>query len=67
MSEQRLLDATQVAERLGIPRTAVWRLARDGSLPAVRLSPRRTRFTEHDVDRLIDRKTTTRPRTGGRS
>ena len=40
-----LLNAKQVAQLLGLPVSAVRALARSGSLPSLRLSPRRTRFT----------------------
>lgn len=64
-SSTALLTAAQVAERLGLPRQHVWKLARDGAIPVVRISPRTIRFHPDDLDLWIDRRTTTRPR--GRS
>ncbi len=63
--QERLLTVADVAERLSIHKQAVWQLAREGSIPCVRLSDRRLRFNPDDVERWIDRRTTTRPR-GGR-
>jgi excisionase family DNA binding protein len=50
---EKLLDAQQVSERLGIPKQSVWSLARQGLLPAVRISERRVRFRPEDLDRWV--------------
>jgi predicted DNA-binding transcriptional regulator AlpA len=57
-----LLDAAQVAERLGMPRTRVWELTRRGALPVVRISPRELRYRLEDLEAWINRRTTTRPK-----
>lgn len=48
----RLLTAEDVAERLRVPRTWVYRAAREGELPSVRCG-RYRRFDATDVDRWI--------------
>jgi excisionase family DNA binding protein len=48
----RLLTAEEVAELLSVPRTWVYRAARDGALPSVRCG-RYRRFDVSDVDRWI--------------
>lgn len=51
-----LMTADEVAERLQVPRTWVYRAAREGDLPSVRCG-RYRRFDADDVDRWIaDRK-----------
>jgi excisionase family DNA binding protein len=65
MTDQRvpqLLTVEQVAEQLSLNKQTVWALARNGQIPVVRISPRRLRFDPDDVQRWIDRRTTTRPR-----
>ena len=52
MSE-RLLDAKEVAERLGVPETWVRESARSGAMPSVRLG-RYVRFDLVDVEAWID-------------
>lgn len=37
MNGAALLTAEQLAERFQVPKSHVWRLARDGALPSVRL------------------------------
>ena len=49
-----LLTAEEVAARLRVPRTWVYRAARDGSLPSVRCG-RYRRFDAVDVDRWIQK------------
>ena len=49
----RLLTAEEVAELLSVPRTWVYRAAREGALPSVRCG-RYRRFDESDVDRWIN-------------
>jgi len=48
-----LLTADEVAERLRVPKTWVYRAAREGDLPSVRCG-RYRRFDERDVDSWID-------------
>lgn len=49
-----LLTAGDVAERLHVPRSWVYRAAREGDLPSVRCG-RYRRFDEGDVERWISR------------
>jgi excisionase family DNA binding protein len=49
-----LLTADEVAARLRVPRTWVYRAAREGTLPSVQCG-RYRRFDETDVDRWIGR------------
>lgn len=49
----QLLTAEQVAAQLGMKRDFVWRLARSGQLPAIRMSPRAVRFRASDVEEFI--------------
>lgn len=49
-----LLTADDVAERLRVPRSWVYRAAREGDLPSVRCG-RYRRFDEGDVERWISR------------
>jgi len=49
----RLVTADEVSEDLGISRKLVYRLAREGALPAVRLAGRSIRFDRDAVDAFI--------------
>jgi excisionase family DNA binding protein len=49
---ERLLTADEVAGRLKVPRSWVYRAAREGDLPSVRCG-RYRRFDEGDVERWI--------------
>ncbi len=49
-----LLTADDVAERLQVPRSWVYRAAREGDLPSVRCG-RYRRFDEGDVEQWINR------------
>lgn len=49
----RLLDASAVAERLGVPKTWVLESARSGAMPCVRLG-RYVRFDLADVEKWLD-------------
>lgn len=49
----RLLDAREVAERLGVPVSWVRESARSGAIPCVRLG-RYVRFDSRDVDATKD-------------
>ncbi len=51
----RLLTVRDLAERLRVTPTCVYRWLADGSLPALRLSKRCVRFRESDVLQLLDR------------
>jgi predicted DNA-binding transcriptional regulator AlpA len=48
---ERLRDADYVAERLGVPRSWVYRAARRGACP---LCGRYRRFAERDIERWIE-------------
>jgi excisionase family DNA binding protein len=62
MQERSLLTVAEVAERLSVHKQTVWQLAREGSIPCVRLSDRRLRFNPDDVEQYIERKTYYTPR-----
>lgn len=50
-----LLSAEEVRRYLGYKSVVtVYRLAADGRLPAVRLSPKAVRFRQEDVDRFVE-------------
>jgi excisionase family DNA binding protein len=50
----RLLTVRELAERLRVTPTCVYRWLADGSLPAIRFSKRCVRFRESDVQQLLD-------------
>ena len=50
---ERLLDAKEIAERLGVPETWVRESARSGAIPCVRLG-RYVRFDLADVEAWIE-------------
>lgn len=52
----KLLTVPQVAERLGIARVQAYELVSAGEIPAKRLSPRRIRISESDLQQWIDSK-----------
>ncbi len=56
----RLVDAAEIAGRLGVPKSWVLESARSGAIPHVRLG-RYVRFDEADVDRWLEE-----CKTGGR-
>jgi excisionase family DNA binding protein len=58
----QLLTAEQVAKRMAVSKQAVWELARESRIPVIRISDRRLRFHPEDVERWLDRRTTTVPR-----
>jgi excisionase family DNA binding protein len=49
----RLVTAVEIGARLGVPRSWVYRAARNGELPSVRCG-RYRRFDVEDVDRWIE-------------
>ena len=57
-----LLTAIQVAQLLSVPKTRVWSMSRRGEIPTVRLGPREVRYRPEDIEKLIARRTTSRPR-----
>lgn len=61
MSDDRLLTAAEVAERLGVPETWVYRAARSGKLPSVKLG-HYVRFRWSDVEAWLERETGRAPR-----
>lgn len=58
-----LLTAEEVATRLRVPKSWVYRAAREGDLPSVRCG-RYRRFDEGDVERWISRQKGTPARDG---
>jgi excisionase family DNA binding protein len=50
---EKLRDADYVAERLGVPRSWVYRAARRDALPSIRCG-RYRRFDERDIEHWID-------------
>jgi excisionase family DNA binding protein len=50
---ETLRTAEEIAKRLRVPKTWVYRAAREGNLPSVRCG-RYRRFDDRDVDRWID-------------
>jgi excisionase family DNA binding protein len=53
--EPRLLTARQVADRLQVNTQAVYRLTREGKLPAVKLSERTLRWSEKIIGDFVAR------------
>jgi len=43
------MDAVQLAEHLAISQQSVWRLAREGTIPSIRLGRRTMRFNVREV------------------
>lgn len=58
-SPDRLLQAQEVAERLGVPEAFVYQLARRRQLPSVRVGAKYVRFRQSELERYI------RHRSGG--
>jgi excisionase family DNA binding protein len=71
-AREEFLTARQLAEVLQVSETTVRRLARDGRIPCVRLTPRLVRFNLKAVCRALDgsdahqRKTRRSPEDDGR-
>jgi excisionase family DNA binding protein len=51
--EQPLLDATEAAELLHVPRSTVYELVRSRGLPHVRIGERGMRFTVSDLEEWV--------------
>ncbi len=51
--EDTLLSAEEIAERLNVSRSVVYRLASKGILPKVRVSSRLIRFRSSDVEAFL--------------
>ena len=49
-----LLTPEQVAKRLAVSRTTVWRLMKSGALPSVSIAGSIRRVDESDLDRWIE-------------
>jgi len=54
-TDRRLLSIAQAADALGVSRTTVWRLLRDGLLPFVELRPGRRRIPSAAVTEFARR------------
>lgn len=62
-----LLTPRQVAERLTLSRTTLWRLTRTGELPTpISLSERRVAYREADIASFLDRRETAPDKTRAR-
>jgi len=60
--ERRLLTVPEVSQILGVDRKSIYRMAREGDLPGIRLSrgPKaRWRFDRGDLDAAIQRRKVT--------
>lgn len=59
--EQPLLDATEAAELLRVPRSTVYELVRSRGLPHVRIGERGMRFTRSGLEEWVASHTYGRP------
>jgi excisionase family DNA binding protein len=59
---EQLLTVQQVAARLQVSRTTVYKLIRAGHLVAIHPAARKTRVRPSDLERFIDRHDTNRRR-----
>ncbi|MEI6135737.1 MAG: helix-turn-helix domain-containing protein [Desulfomonile sp.] len=59
---EHILTTEEVAEYLGVRKTAVYRYVREGKLDCVRISFKERRFTEEQVMEFIHRQTVSKPR-----
>jgi excisionase family DNA binding protein len=50
----QLLNVTQVARRIGVSRSLVYNMIRQGRLIAFRISPRSVRIPESEIQRLLN-------------
>lgn len=63
MSKVRILSIRTVCDRLGISRSTLWRLVRDGDFPrSIKLSTNRVGFDEQEIDAWIAQRAAQRPR-----
>lgn len=54
---QKLLRAREVADRIGLSRSAVYELVKTGDLPRpVSLTPHRVAWPEREIDAFIEKK-----------
>lgn len=51
--DRRLLSIAQAAVALGVSRTTVWRLLRDGRLPCVEIRPGSRRIPSQAITQLV--------------
>lgn len=56
-----LLDYQGAADLLGVSKRTVERLTRSNALPHVRVTPRRVRFRQEDVERYAEQSLLPRP------
>ncbi len=61
MVRVNLLTAEEVAARLSIDKTTVYRLARSGELPSLKLAPKIIRFDPVRLEEWIESKAVGRP------
>lgn len=62
MSKTRILSIRTVCDRLGISRSTLWRLMRDGGFPkSIKLSPNRVGFDEQEIEAWIAQRASQRP------
>lgn len=61
-SREQFLTARQLAAILQVSESTVRRLAREGRIPSVRLTPRLTRYKLQSVYKALDGDTAPRPR-----
>ena len=59
---ERLLTADEVAAILGVPRTLVYALVRNGEMPAVRVGERYIRFRSAALARWIESRESSNPK-----
>jgi excisionase family DNA binding protein len=52
---ERTLTAPEMARVLRLPLSTVYELARTGTIPCMRISPRRIRFDHHQVLHALQR------------
>lgn len=64
ITRQQLVDATKLSQVLDLPRTSIWRYARQGTIPCYRLGPRLLRFSTSEVLEAIEDKAPYRKITG---
>lgn len=50
----RWLTVAEVAKKLGVSKNEVYRMVREGELPAKKISGHRTRISDAEVERFMD-------------